>query len=207
MLKRNSNFGTGCYLAGSDGYGSSGAGSSIMLCARILILTSSQDPRSAKVFRKFSTPLLLLIIRVIRSWNQTGQKHAGEPDIARNILPAHTALLWLLVLVTYLNVARQLWLCKLPLIPQKIHSAFSFTLCMVALRFKASFTSADAPELLRGLPRPLLLLIDESSLVTQARVSFLGIGSLMLVAATAQVYHKASLYTHKQGKHRFETSK
>lgn len=145
-------------------------------------------------------PVLLLIIRLIRSWNQTGQKHAGEPDIARNIFPAHTSLLWILVLVTYLNMARRLLLCKLPLIPQKISSTFSFTLCMVALRFKASFTGADAPELLIGLPRLFLVLMDESSLVDQARTVFLGIGTIMLVAVTVHTIQRHSLVKHNEGK-------
>lgn len=166
----------------------------------MLTFTSSHNPRLAEVSRKFSAPILLLTIRVIRSWNQTGQKHAGEPDIARSIFPIHTSLLWLLVLMTYLNIARQLWLCKVPLIPQKIYSAFSFTLCIVALRFKASFTSADAPELLISLPQPFLILMDGSSLVNQARAVFLGIGIMMLVAVTAHIYQRFSVVKRNDGK-------
>lgn len=165
-----------------------------------LNLTSSRKFRSAKVPRRFSTLVLLLSIRVLRSWNQTGQKHSGEPDIARNILPAHTSFLWLFVLMTYLNVALQLRVCKPPILPQKFHSAFSFILCMAALRFKASFTSADAPELLINLPRLFLLLIDGSSLVNQARAVFLGLGAMFLVAAIDQWCQKFLVEAHSEGK-------
>ena len=200
MLKRNSSFGTGCYPVGSDGYGSRGEDLLALLCALYINSTSSRNSKSAQISRKLSTSFLLLIIRVIRSWNQTGQKHAGEPDIARNIFPAHTSLLWILVFLTYLNMARRLLLCKLPPIPQEIRSAFSITLCMVALRFKASFTSADAPELLSGLPRFFLILIDDSSLVDQARAVFLGIGTVMFIAATTYVVQRLSLTMHNEGK-------
>lgn len=200
MLKRNSIFGTGCYPAGLDGRGSSGEDLLVPRCALDINSSSSQNPRPKEFPRKISTSVLLLILRIIRSWNQTGQKHAGEPDIARSILPAHTSLLWALVLVTYLTIARRLLLCKPPPIPQKLHSAFSLTLCMVALRFKASFTSADAPELLIGLPRRFLILIDESSLVDQARAVFLGIGIVIIIAISTHIVQRASLVKHNEGK-------
>jgi ethanolaminephosphotransferase len=155
---------------------------------------------SGNVANKFSVPALFLIVRIIRSWNQTGQKHAGEPDIARNIFPAHNFLLWLLVLATYLNVGRRLLFSKQALIPRRIQSAISFTVCMAALRFKASFTSADAPELLTGLPRLFLILLDESSLVYQARAVFLGIGTILLVSVAAHVYQRLSLRNKDEGK-------
>lgn len=102
--------------------------------------------------------------------------------------------------MTYLNIVRQLLLCKVPLIPQKIYSAFSFTLCVVALRFKASFTSADAPELLIGLPRAFLFLINGSSLIDQARGVFLGIGTIILVAVIAHIYQRFSMGKRNEGK-------
>ena len=148
-------------------------------------------------------PVLLLSLRLIRSWNQTGQKHAGEPDIARNIFPVHTLLLWLLVVATYLDITRRLLLYKLPLIPQKIQSTLSFALCMTSLRFKASFASADAPELLMGLPRISLFLVDESSLVGQARVVFFGIGTIALVTITTHIYQRVTLRKNYKGKVEF----
>lgn len=104
------------------------------------------------------------------------------------------------MLVTYLNIARRLLLCNLPRIPQKMYSTFSFALCMVALRFKASFTSADAPELLIGLPRLFFIYVDESSLVNQARAAFLGIGAIMLVAMAAHIIQRLSLVQHNTGR-------
>ena len=200
MSKRNTIFGTGCYPAGLDGYVSSGENLLVLLCTQYIDFTSANNPRSTNVPRQLSTLILLLILRVIRSWNQTGQKHAGEPDIARNIFPSHTSLLWMPVFLTYLHIARRLLLCKVPLIPQKIYSTFSFVLCMVAFRFKVSFTSADAPELLKGLPRQFLTLTDESSLVVQAKAVFLGIGAVMLLAVTTRITQRLSLAKHDKGK-------
>lgn len=204
-MKRNTIFGTGYYPAGLDGCGSNGENLLVLFCALFIDSNNPDSPESINVPKKSSTPVLLLILRVIRSWNQTGQKHAGEPDIARNIFPSHTSLLWMLVVVTYLNIARRLSLCKRPPFRQKILSTFSFALCMVALRFKASFTSADAPELLIGLPRLFLALINESSLVYQARAVFLGIGAVMLVAVTTHVIQRVSLVKNHKGKIAFGT--
>lgn len=199
-MKKNTIFGIGCYPAGLDGCGSSGKDLLALLCTLHINSTSSSRPVTTNVPRNLSAPLLLLVLRLIRSWNQTGQKHAGEPDIARSVLPSHTSLLWMLVLVTYLHIARRLLLCRVPLIPQKIHSTFSFILCMVALRFKASFTSADAPEILEGFPPLLLTLIDESSLVDQARAVFLGIGTVMFVAVTTRIAQRLSWVKQNEGK-------
>ena len=192
LLKKSTIFGTGCSPAGLGGCGSSGEDLLSLLCKSHIDSTSPNRPATTNVPRKLSISVLLLILRLIRSWNQTCQKHAGEPDIARNIFPSHTSLLWILVLATYLHIARRLLLCRLPLIPQKIYSIFSFILCMVALRFKASFTSADAPELLKGFPPLFLTLIDESSLVNQARAVFFGVGIVMLVAVTTRIAQRLS---------------
>jgi hypothetical protein len=70
----------------------------------------------------------------------------------------------------------------------------------MSLRFKASFTSADAPELLMGLPRVFLILVDESSLLGQARVVFFGIGTITLVTITTRLYHRPLLEKQNEGK-------
>ncbi|KAL8795505.1 MAG: hypothetical protein Q9182_007532, partial [Xanthomendoza sp. 2 TL-2023] len=53
-----------------------------------------------------ATPFAFM--RVVRAWNQTGQKHASQSDIARGILPAHKDLLWMLVFATYVEVMGKL---------------------------------------------------------------------------------------------------
>lgn len=121
---------------------------------------------------------LLGILRVVRSWNQTGQKHAGEPDIAKGLLPTHNLVLWTLVLMTYVDVTQRMAFRILPGAPRRIAVSCSIALCLAAVGFKVSLTKADAPELLLGLQAFVLRPMDESSLVAQARAVFIGIALL-----------------------------
>lgn len=147
------------------------------------------------------------MLRLIRIWNQTGQKHAGEYDIARNFFPFHIFLLWLLVIATYLNLALRLSQRGLVLISKRISSVGFFVLCTAALKFKISFTSADAPELLIGLPRFLIRLMDDSSLVSQGRTVFISIGSAMVLSISAKLYWKSFSGKVDEGKNNCRSSK
>lgn len=71
---------------------------------------------------------------------------------------------------------------------------------MMSLRFKASFASAEAPELLVGLPRIFLFLVDESSLLGQVRMVFFGIGTITFVIITTHVYQILLLKKSNEGK-------
>lgn len=147
-----------------------------------------------------SAPFLLLLMRLIRVWNQTGQKHAGGPDIAKNVLSIHTYVLWFAVTVTYLSLAVRLWRSSLLVLSNRIPSIALFILCAAALRFKISFTSADAPELLLGFPRTLLHFIDGSSLVAQCRMVFIGIGIAIILSVSAKIYKKSISLQSNEGK-------
>ena len=133
---------------------------------------------------------LLVLLRLVRAWNQTGQKHAGEPDIARTVLPAHTMLLWLLVLVTYLDIIQRLSRRAVIWAPRHLTIVASLSLGIAALGFKAAFTRADAPELLEGLGVLVSRSMAEASLVTQARVVFTGIAIMGLLSSFPAVYQK-----------------
>ena len=113
--------------------------------------------------------------RIIRSWNQTGQKHAGEQDIAKGFLPSHNWSLWILVSATYLDIAQRLTGRNSLKAPRTIATASFIALCLGALGFKAAFTRADAPELFIGLQWFILKPMEEASLVPQARAVFVGI--------------------------------
>lgn len=153
-----------------------------------------KDRRNAGRHENFandvSPPILLLVTRVARSWNQTGQKHAGDLDIARSVFPSHTFTFWLLVTIAYLDSARRLSRCRLPRIPGKVSSSIFLTLCLAALRFKTAFTNADAPELCIGLPRFFVSLVENTPLVAQCRVVFLGISTTLSSAVFAKFYIK-----------------
>ena len=130
----------------------------------------------------------LALMRIVRRWNQTGQKYAGEPDIARTFLPSHNRVLWLLVLAAYLNITQRLARKLLPGTSLHISAASSIALCVAALGFKVAFTKADAPELLVGLRTDFLRPMQDASLVVQSRVVFLGIGTLVCLRVLSQAF-------------------
>jgi ethanolaminephosphotransferase len=118
----------------------------------------------------------LITLRVIRRWNQTGQKFAGEPDIAKSFFPSHRLILWGAVLTTYFVVGQRISRRGFRYASAEISSIVAISLCLAAFSFKVSFTNADAPELLEGFSWSLLKGLEGVPLVTQARTVFWGIG-------------------------------
>uniref|UniRef100_A0A093UW33 GPI ethanolamine phosphate transferase 2 n=1 Tax=Talaromyces marneffei PM1 TaxID=1077442 RepID=A0A093UW33_TALMA len=121
--------------------------------------------------------------RIMRRWNQTGQKFAGEPDIVQYLSSSQPKLLWALVLLTYM-VNCQSMIGSAPfrnVFGKSLWTILSIAVSFAAVVFKVSFTAADAPELLD----PLILRITrwgfQTSLVFQARLVFIGIASLLVI--------------------------
>lgn len=121
--------------------------------------------------------------RLMVRWNQTGQKHAGEPDVVHGFFPSHHVLMWLLVLGTYFLIGLQLARTSFKGVMTS-EAAFSTALVMIlpAIVFKLNFTQADAPELVLGLGEKVRAATAALDLVTQARVVF-----VMLTLATGIV--------------------
>jgi len=121
------------------------------------------------------------IFRLLRRWNQTGQKFAGEVDIASHFLPKHNQMFWALVLLTYVSVSQRI--CQRIFSKRKTPfvTPVAIGTCVAAFLFKVSFTFADAPELFKG--SPLLTVVghwmQNISLVNQARTIFVGLGLLI----------------------------
>lgn len=166
---------------------------------RLTTKNNRSTGREKSFLENLSAPILLLVVRVIRRWNQTGQKHAGEPDI-KGMFSSHTMILWLLVLVTYLDLARRLSRCSLPITSRQLSSAIFLTLSLAALRFKIAFTAADAPELFIGLPRFIKDSVGNTSLVAHCKLLFLGTGAIAGVLIFARAYHKLSRKKDDTGK-------
>lgn len=114
-------------------------------------------------------------MRLIRAWNQTGQKFAGEPDIVTIFLAPNPSLLWCLVIATYGMVSWQLF-HSLGNIPTAISGSVVAGLVISAVSFKLAFTNEDAPELVVGFVETLVNVFNGPSLVNRARAVFLGIG-------------------------------
>ena len=118
-------------------------------------------------------------MKLVRSWNQTGQKFAGEPDVVTEFLLPNPTLLWILVWSTYLLISRLL-LNHLDGIPTVISGSIVAGVVTSAVSFKLTFTKQDSPEIVIGFARFFADLFDRPSLVTQARAVFMGIGLVAL---------------------------
>ncbi|MCJ1472837.1 major facilitator super transporter protein [Lambiella insularis] len=143
-----------------------------------LYLKLSQKDLTIAKAHPWYPAILLAINRIIRRWNQTGQKHAGEPDIAKTFFPSHRMLLWVLVSITILDLARRLvWHGSKV---SRLSGILSLLLCLLVFAFKVTFTIADAPELLFEIPHKIWKPLEGTPLVTQARTVFAGITVFML---------------------------
>ncbi|PGH13203.1 hypothetical protein AJ80_06449 [Polytolypa hystricis UAMH7299] len=132
------------------------------------------------------SPILFAVLsRIVRRWNQTGQKFAAEPDITTGFLRLHPNILWVLVLFTYVDVCQRLMRRISRNSPSSMILSVYPALVSFAFIFKIAFTAADSPELLQGstLLQSLAEAVQGISLVIQARVVFVGIG-LALVYST-----------------------
>jgi ethanolaminephosphotransferase len=135
----------------------------------------------------------LLVHRVIRRWNQTGQKYAGADDIATSgiFYGSNSIILWALVGTTYIDVAtriskhvaRSLATFDSAYGGQAEHTeghrmagtVAVLPLCGTAFIFKLAFTGKDAPELTYAVTPSLMQWVDTLNLVGLARMVFGGI--------------------------------
>ncbi|CAI7591340.1 unnamed protein product [Penicillium manginii] len=150
---------------------------------------SSRRKAGSSPFRliKLATLGLIASHRVLRRWNQTGQKFTAEPDIARDFFPAHPVALWGLVILTYVDSGYHL-LANMPAsAPAKLIALITPAL---GFMFKLNFAANDSPELLADTPLSKLAgsWLGSLSLVLQARLVFGGLaccGLLAIVSAKA----------------------
>ncbi|ODH13654.1 hypothetical protein ACO22_07044 [Paracoccidioides brasiliensis] len=128
---------------------------------------------SALIFAVFS--------RIMRRWNQTGQKFTSEPDVARTFLPKHTSILWILILLTYTDICQRMVRRTSSTGAVSFSRLFFTVLTSFAFLFKLAFTSADSPEILKGtvLFGHLVERIVGVSLVVQARTVFSGMAIVL----------------------------
>ncbi|EME82316.1 uncharacterized protein MYCFIDRAFT_139082 [Pseudocercospora fijiensis CIRAD86] len=119
---------------------------------------------------------LLAVHRLSVRWNQTGQKHAGAPDIVHTFFTEHHILMWMLILATYVYNGWSLATRALAgLVAPEIAAIFSAALVLPAVVFKLTFTQADAPELVKDLALGIRSFVQPFDLVLQARIVFSGL--------------------------------
>lgn len=165
------------------------------------------DTRPLSTIHRFSWPVALLAtaaFRIIRAWNQTGQKFAGEPDIVTMFLAPRPALLWCLVIASYSHVAGQLFReLSITGIPMLVSGSLVSGLVLLTLSFKLAFTIEDAPELVIGFARSFADIIVPDGgpdLVTRARAVFIGLGLTALWPVVALTVRPAAWASRTRGK-------
>ncbi|OBT48294.1 hypothetical protein VE00_01172 [Pseudogymnoascus sp. WSF 3629] len=136
----------------------------------------------------FSCVVVLAGLRFTRRWNQTGQKFAGEPDIARTFLAEHTTFLWALVFAMYMWNCYSLSSTGFPHLPRSIAKGVSQFLAVMAAAFKVAFTHEDAPELLDWTASKVAELTTGFSLVARARGVFIGIALALAQTIGAEYF-------------------
>jgi hypothetical protein len=120
-------------------------------------------------------------IRITRRWNQTGQKWAGEPDIAKTFFFEHRLSLWVLIATTYLWNLQVSSRIGFPRFSQWASGTISTAIVTAAVTFKLAFTHEDSPELLAGFAKRMADNgIGGALLVSRARIAFGAIGLAMV---------------------------
>lgn len=123
---------------------------------------------------------LAISYRILRRWNQTGQKFAAEPDIARNLFPRHQNILWALIILTYFDTCIRLCLNSPP---SNIWRSAAILTTIAAFFFKLVFVASDSPELLdESLLSPIQKSLEEMPLILPARLVFCGIALLVVTS-------------------------
>ncbi|KAK6429832.1 major facilitator superfamily transporter protein [Oleoguttula sp. CCFEE 5521] len=159
----------------------------------LLATKEARQGSSLRLWSSYGVPRAALAVpvialhRIMISWNQTGQKHAGEPDIVQTVFPVHHKLMWVLVLVTYLYIGFDMAATTLnDLVIREVAVSVAFVVVLASVVFKLNFTQADAPELVLGLGQRVRDFTEDLDLVAQARVVFvmLGLASMFVVVAT-----------------------
>jgi ethanolaminephosphotransferase len=144
----------------------------------------------------FHPALMALVLhRVIRRWNQTGQKYAGADDIVNSgIFHGNSFVLWSVVGATYMDVtlrlaghvARSIATFDGDQSKKSVEVEPSDTnrmmgtiavlpLTATAFAFKLAFTAKDAPELTYGMGGSIMDSLEALDLVGLAQMVFGGI--------------------------------
>jgi ethanolaminephosphotransferase len=146
-------------------------------------LTSTIRDASSKGHQTFITFAMLATVRVIRAWNQTGQKFAGEPDIVKTFVYPSPGVLWFLVGATYIWLHREI-VFGFNHIFAPISYACGTGMILAAVTFKVAFTKEDAPELVVGFVRSIadIGFSQGHTLIARARAAFVALGAGLVVA-------------------------
>jgi ethanolamine phosphate transferase 2 subunit G len=117
--------------------------------------------------------ICLALVRLIRAWNQTGQKYAGGPDVAKALASdQYSSLLWVLIIIHYGSLIEKLWKGTLIDLPPMAGFTFSFTTIVSSLCFKVNM-AIESGESIPGVLQILKMSSnDPINLIRLAQLSF-----------------------------------
>lgn len=118
---------------------------------------------------------ILAITRIIRRWNQTGQKHAGAPDIVRTFFSNHPDYLWVLIFITYTSLFSRLAARAFQVTGKQLGVVLSISIVTANAGFKVASAAQDSPELIPSWLQPVVEILKPVSLVTQAQTAFVSL--------------------------------
>jgi len=132
---------------------------------------------------------LLILSRIARRWNQSGQKHAGASAIT-NLLHSHPGILWSLIPATLGKVGIEIVSYgNTHSFPDIVILLAASATVMLIFLFKLSFTAKDAPEHLASSLR--LIILENTTFL--ARAALLSTATLIfLVALGRRLYLPSS---------------
>ncbi|KAL2862972.1 mannose-ethanolamine phosphotransferase LAS21 [Aspergillus lucknowensis] len=135
---------------------------------------------SLSALGRISAVTLAVSHRVLRRWNQTGQKFAAEPDIARAYFPNHQGTFWVLVVLTYADIylhlaegfpSSTLWVLT------------CLVVTVIAFAFKLVFAASESPELMNeSITRHMATSLSGIPLILHARLVVCGIVILLILS-------------------------
>lgn len=129
----------------------------------------------------FDWVFAMILIRVIRSWNQTGQKYAGSPDIASYLsVPEHAPYLWFLIIAYYGSLFERLWKGSYSHLNTILGFVISFMTVAAGIAFKANMAfeaGETVPVTIQKLTGLENADSDLNRLISLARLSFVTIGA------------------------------
>lgn len=163
--------------------------------------TSKAELYEARLTSTGSTPssfltssALLLLSRMLRRWNQSGQKYAGAPDIARSFLPRNSLVMLSLVVIAFGQIYRNLMASAYKSAGLSVVRArlLAGTLVALVFSFKAVFSLNEAPEIWGSWAQPLLEISQQGpGLIGLAQLAFTAIGISLVASISLQVKQTA----------------
>ena len=151
------------------------------------------------VLARLSMVVLAASHRLVRRWNQTGQKFAAESDISRDFLKSHQDILWFLIILAYAVTGKRLT-SSLP--RHVLWCVVGPSITIAAFLYKVVFAGSESPELLNeSILEPFAAKIGGIPLVPHARFVLCGLLLLMLYSICTMVVPR-TLYRQNNGKHR-----